>query len=250
MIRRIAAALGLALLAAPALACPEATDELIFHSCWGEARAELLLLPEDRPLPEPDEGGHLIVTGTYTGREPREGGQPAPVGFYMRRGEVVNRNMSRMDGLMVVRPEGGTLNLHNRAAVPLGGRTYNLRRLDERHAFTDEASQQGLSVMQSHLLVIDGEPDVTDQPNAPRFRRRVLFTDEDGFGVFQTTGAVTLYDAVQRLEETLAPEMALNLDMGSYDFCVFARDGVERQCGILGRGQMEKLSNLVLLAID
>lgn len=251
MIRCLAAALGLALLAAPALACPEPSDELVFHSCWGDARAELLLLPEDAPLaPAPAEGERLTVTGAYTGREPREGGHPAPVGFYMRRGEVVNRNMGRMDGLLVVDPEDGTLGLYDRAAVPLAGEVYNLRDLDDRRAFIEAASARGLSAMQSHLLVIRGAPDVGDQPDAPRFRRRVLFTDAHGYGVFQTSDAVTLHDAAMRLDEALAPTMALNLDMGSYDFCLRARGGVERQCGLLGRDQTEKLSNLVRLGID
>lgn len=251
MILAIAAALGLAILAAPALACPEPSDELIFHSCWGEPSAELLLVPEDLPLPELDEaGGRLVVTGAYTARHPREEGHPAPVGFYMRDGEVVTRNMARMDGLLLVDPRSGTLQLHDRSAVPLDGTTYNLRQLEPRHHFIDAASELGLSALQSHLLIINGEPDVTDQAEAPRFRRRVLFTDGFGYGVFQTMGAVTLFDAAERLHQTLAPDMALNLDMGSYDFCLFAREGVERRCGVLARDQIDKLSNLVLLTLQ
>ncbi|HUF55983.1 MAG TPA: hypothetical protein VMM55_05410, partial [Thermohalobaculum sp.] len=215
----IAAGLGLAFLAAPVLACPEPSDGLLFHSCWGEASADLVLLPEDEPLPEPPEDGvRLIVTGAYTGRDMREAGGPAPVGLYMRAGEVVNRNMSRMDGLLVVDPEEGDLALFDRAAVPRGSRTLNLRQVEPRHTFIDIASGAGLDVLQSHLLIIDGEFDVRDQPDAPRFRRRILYTDADGFGLFQTEDAVSLYDAARLLEEVVDPVMALNLDMGSYDF--------------------------------
>lgn len=248
---RLLAWLGAALAAAPALACPEPTDELLFHSCWGEASAELLLLPEDRPLPEPPEDGlRLIVTGAYTGRETREGGHPPPVGFFMRKGEVISRNMSRMDGLLLIDPETGELALHDRASVPLDDGMLDLRELRPRNEFIELASEAGLDVLQSHLLIIDGEVDVADQEGAPRFRRRILFTDEHGFGLFETTEALTLFDAAERLDSALAPEMALNLDMGSYDFCLISRDGIERRCGVLGPEQTDKLSNLLMLTLD
>lgn len=246
-----AAGLGLALLAAPALACPEPSDGLLFHSCWGEASADLVLLPEDQPLPEPPEDGvRLIVTGAYTARDMREAGHPAPVGLYMRAGEVVNRNMSRMDGLLVVDPQKGELALFDRTAVPRGSRTLNMRQVEPRETFIEIASRAGLDVLQSHLLIIDGELDVRDQPDAPRFRRRILFTDAEGFGLFQTEDAVTLYDAARLLEDAVDPVMALNLDMGSYDFCLLQRDGVERLCGVLGREQTDKLSNLLVLTFE
>ena len=242
---------GLALLAAPAMACPEPSEELIFHSCWGDARADLVLLPEDQPLPDPPEQGlRLIVTGAYTGRDARAPGRPAPVGLYMSDGRLVNRNMSRMDGLLIVDPDAGTLTLHDRGAVPREADTLNLRQVEPRREFVDHAAAAGLDVLQSHLLVIDGESDVTDVPDAPRFRRRILFTDDHGFGLFETAGAVTLYAAAARLEQAVAPDMALNLDMGSYDFCLRQEDGVERLCGLLDRGQIGKLSNLLMLTLE
>lgn len=250
MIRAFAAVMALALLAGPTLACPQPSDELLFHSCWGEPRADLTLLPEDMPLPDPpQEAGRLIVTGAYTGRRPREDGRPKPVGFFMRDGEVINRNMTRMDGLALIDPKTGALAIHDRSAAPLGDRVYNLRRVEPRAAFIEAAEDRGLSALQSHLLVIDGAPDVTDLAEAPRFRRRVLFTDDHGYGVYQSTGAETLFDAAERVHELFAPKMAMNLDMGSYDFCLMAEDGVERRCGVLSRDQTEKLSNLLILSI-
>lgn len=250
MTRPTAALLGLALLAvSPAQACPQPSPELLFHSCWGRSRAEVALLPEEALKPAPEQGLRLTVTGAYTGKEPRDGGHPNPVGFFMDEGRVVNPNMTRMDGLLIIEPESGTLSLHDRSAVPLGGRTYNLRRVAPRRAFTEAAVERGLSVLQSHLLVIDGEPDVSDQEDAPRFRRRVLFTDADGYGIYQSIGAETLYDTTARLEQAFAPDMALNLDMGSYDFCLRAEEGVERRCGTLDRDGTEKLSNLLVFTL-
>ena len=251
MLALIGAALGLALLAAPASACPEPGEELVFHSCWGEARAELLLLPEELPLSEPpEEGVRLLVTGAYTGREPREEGRPAPVGFHMQDGRLITRHMSAMDGLLIIDPETGAVSLENRASVPMDGRVLNLRQVGPRQEFIDRAAEAGLDVMQSHLLIIDGRIDVNERADAARYRRRILFTENEGFGVFETGEPVTLFEAARRLQERYAPDMALNLDMGTYDFCLIARGGVERRCGLLGRGQADRLSNLLMLSVQ
>lgn len=257
MTRRFAAAFILACLAAGgAAACPEPSEELVFHSCWGEAEARIALLPEETLGPPPESGVRIAVTGAYTAEEARDGDaegagpRPNPVGFFMHEGRLVNPNMTRMDGMLIVDPGAGTLSLHNRAAVELGGRTYNLRRVAPRRDFAAEARERGLSVLQSHLLIIDGKPDVSDVEDAPEFRRRILFTDADGYGVFETAGAVTLYDAAMALDERHDPQMALNLDMGSYDFCFRAEDGVERRCGVVARQDTGKLSNLIVLTVQ
>jgi hypothetical protein len=44
--------------------------------------------------------------------------------------------------------------------------------------------------------------------------------------------------------------MALNLDMGSYDYCQRATDGVESSCGGLSRNDTGKLSNLLILTLE
>ena len=117
----------------------------------------------------------------------------------------------------------------------MGGRDYDLSELEQRHDFLAEASARGLSVLQSHLLIVDGEVDVLPQEDAPVFTRRMLFTDEAGFGLYQTGRPETLYGAARQLAEALAPRMALNLDMGSYDYCQRAEDGAEAGCGRLER---------------
>lgn len=250
MIRGTVAGVALALCGATAaLGCPEPSTTLLFHSCWGDARASVLLLPEDNVPEAPNAGRRLVVTGAYTGRVPRDGGKPNPVGFFMRGADIVNHHMARMDGLLLVDAEGA-LDLVARAKARLDGEVYDLRRVAPRTAFGERAAERGLSIMQSHLLIIDGEPDVSEQSDAPRFRRRILFTDRDGYGLYQTADAVTLYDAAEALDEAYAPQMALNLDMGSYDFCLASDDGIERVCGVLGRDQTEKLSNLLVLSLD
>lgn len=249
-LRLAALALLLTLAARPGAACPEPGGGLLFHSCWGGARLDLLLLPEDLPLPEPRaEGLRLIVTGAYTGTETRGEGGPNPVGLFLRGGEVVNRNLARMDGILIVDPESGQPGFHHRARVRLAGRAYDLREFDQRSAFIDAAAERGLSVMQSHLLVDGGVSDVRPREDAPAHVRRVLFSDAEGYGVWQAPWAMTLHEATLAVTEALAPEMAMNLDMGSYDFCRRAEAGAETVCGTLAPEGTGKLSNLLMLTL-
>ncbi|MDA1077174.1 MAG: hypothetical protein O3A63_20875 [Proteobacteria bacterium] len=233
-------------LAAP---CPPPSSELLFHSCWGQARLAIRLLPEDLPLSAaPQAGRRLIVTGAYTGRDTRGEGLPKPVGLFIHQGQVLNPNLGRMDGVLVVDPADGVPRLHHRARLQLAENSYDLTMLEQRRQFIRAAASAGVSVMQSHLLIADGKVDVRPGDGAPAFVRRLLFIETSGFGIFQTESAMTLHDAAIRLAQAHAPKMALNLDMGSYDFCRFSQGGREIGCGILGG--TAKLSNLLLMTSD
>jgi hypothetical protein len=258
MMRRLAALVAPAALAlavgsaAPAAACPPPSVEVLFHSCWGdEARLAVALLPEDLPLPPaPEAGRRLVVTGAYTAREPRADGYPKPVGLFVQAGRVINPNLGRMDGVLITDPASGKPALHHRTRVPLGDGRYDLTRLEERRVFLDRAVAAGLSVLQSHLLIVDGRVDVREQEGAPAFVRRLLFTDADGFGIYQTTASLTLLEAAGQLAAEHAPRLALNLDMGSYDYCRIAEGGTETGCGLLGNVDPGKLSNLLVLSLE
>lgn len=252
MIHRIAGLALLVFVAAPqAFACPQPSDNVLFHSCWGQGRLAVYLLPEDVPMHEPvTEGQRLTVTGAYTSREARGDGLPKPVGLFARDGVVINPNLGRMDGVLVVDPVNGQPELHHRERLSLGGRNFDLTKLDQRREFIGEASEHRLSVMQSHLLIVDGQVDVRPQEDAPAFVRRMLFIDNSGFGLFQTNWPETLHDAAMKLAVELAPRMALNLDMGSYDYCQRAEDGAESSCGALGHDETGKLSNLLVLTLE
>jgi len=238
------------LFVAPAGACPAPSDQLLFHSCWGDARIAVLLLPEELPLPEPSaEGRRMVVTGAYTGRENRTEGRPKPVGLFVHRGTVINRNLGRMDGVLLIDPATGQPELHHRQRLVLGGRSFDLTQLDQRLAFLAGASALGVSALQSHLLIVDGAVDVREQEDAPVFTRRILFVDAEGFGLYQTRWPQTLFDAAHQVLSDLAPRMALNLDMGSYDYCQRTEEGVESGCGALDRSSTAKLSNLLMLTL-
>lgn len=244
-----ASALAISLLAGAAAACPAPSPELLFHSCWGAAGAELLLLPEDA-LPPLDAGMRdLIVSGAYTGTEARAEGGPKPVGLFVHGGRVVNPNLGRMDGILVL-PPGGPPRIAERSRVALGTATYDLSDMAERRAFAAAAARTGTEVLQSHLLVVDGRPDVRPREDAPAHRRRILFTGPEGWGVWQTRAPETLHAATLAIAARLAPRMALNLDMGSFDYCWWRAPGAApRRCGVRREGDTARLSNLLRLTL-
>jgi hypothetical protein len=245
MIGRTGGAAVAVLVALPAFACPVENERLLFHSCHGPAAVELLLLPEEADaLAAPPGGESLAVTGGYTGTETRAGGYPNPVGLFVDNGRIVNPNLARMDGILVIGPDG-QLGIHQRTRVPQRGGVADLTDPDQRLDFAGWAAENGLSVLQSHLLIVDGRLDVRQQLDAPKARRRLLFTDRRGWGVYQTTDAVTLFDAAYELQQRHRPTMALNLDMGSFDYCVATDAGEAATCGVLDAGATAKLSNVL-----
>lgn len=230
---------------AAAATCPEEDDRVLFHSCRGQATAELLLLPEEaESLTVPSPGDALVVGGGYTGTDQRDEGRPNPVGIFVDDGRLVNPNLARMDGILVIDPDGQP-QIHHATRVPLRDAVADLTDPDQRLDFAAWAAENGLSVMQSHLLITDGRVDVRPQMDAPKARRRLLFSGPDGWGVYQTRNAVTLFDAAFELNRRIRPEMALNLDMGSYDYCLRTTDGAAINCGVLGVSETAKLSNLL-----
>ncbi|MEM9043309.1 MAG: hypothetical protein AAGC81_01335 [Pseudomonadota bacterium] len=230
-----------------AMACPEPSDTILFHSCWGEAEAESLLLPEESPVPQ-TAADRLVVTGGYTGKDVRLERRPNPVGMFIHRGQIINPTLARMDGIVILSVDGG-LNIQHRGAVRFRDRVFDLTKLDERALFRDQISVRGETVFQSHLLIVNGQVDVRPREGAPEAVRRILMLDNDGFGVYQTRSAVSLFDATTEVRDALSPDMAVNLDMGSYDYCLATREGVETNCGVLARGNTDKLSNLLVLRL-
>ncbi|MEL6577040.1 MAG: hypothetical protein AAFQ81_14245 [Pseudomonadota bacterium] len=227
-------------------AVPEGT---MIHICAGEGAASLLLLPEDWP-PEPATTRDLLVTGAYTGKDTRGEGIAAPVGLLLRDGALIGRNIARMDGILVIDPEDRQPRLYRRDGVMLRGQAYDLSPLDQREAFFAAASAAGVSALQSHLLVIEGRVDTRAVEGAPEAQRRILYTMSDGaFGIWQSDRALTLDAAARAVAAAVAPEMALNLDMGSFDFCLARRpDAAPAACGVVGPRQMPgRLSNVLRL---
>ena len=140
---------------------------------------------------------------------------------------------------------------HNVAQVQLDDTTFNLREKAQRDNFISQATISELSIIQSHLLISDGHLDLRELPDQPRFRRRILFSTETGdIGIFDTSpDALTLFEAAIALEALARPVMALNLDMGAYDYCARNDGGNLGNCGLLSRRKTEILTNVLTVRL-
>ena len=147
-------------------------DPQVWAALGTPGAAELLLLPEDAARLDDAPVGGLTVTGAYTGTGMREGDRPKPVGVFLRDGDVASREFGRMDGLLIVAPDGSA-RIALASAAELEGRRHDLTDLDGRRAFLEAASESGASVLQSHLLIRDGALDLRPVEDAPLAVRRV-----------------------------------------------------------------------------
>lgn len=242
-----AAALAVAL--APAVA-PAATAEVLAAACPGPGAAALLLLPEDRAALDAAPPGTVAVTGAYTGADRRAEDRPKPVGVFLRAGARISLELARMDGLLVIGPDGAA-RIATVEDAPLAGRRFDLRDLAGRVAFAEAAAEIGASALQSHLLIREGALDLRPVEGAPVARRRALLEDADGSLIlWESDGPLTLHAAAEAMRAAHAPRMALNLDMGSFDFCERRRAAGPAPCGLVGRDALPRLSNLILLRDD
>ena len=208
-----------------ALACT--AEGVLFYD--SDPTVSIHVVPDDLPLG--DTRG-ITVTGAYTGTELRNGGGGLPVGFFIRNGEVINRNGSRMDGVLLIDGDGARITRRDAIGIDSA---------EGRLAFAEQATGKEISLLQSHLLISGGELDIHPIDGAPRFTRRVLFQSQGGLGIWQSPQPLTLYAAAVAVQRACAPDMAMNLDMGSFDYCT--SDG--RFCGLLR--ETDRLSNLLRL---
>ncbi len=237
------AAILTALVASPAMAeCGAMVPGVLFGGCSiSQIQARLILVPEGGVVPDASTGSHVTVTGAYTSGEKRE-----PEGLFIIDGEALDPYPQGWDGVALI-DHSGRLTVHHAERIDMGNERFDLRRKASRVAFAQAARLRGWSAFQSHLLVIDGAVDTKPREGAPRFARRLLYMLQDGsIGLYETS-PMTLHDAALAIHAALSPVMALNLDMGSYDYCRIEGQGA-RNCGALAPGQTAKLSNLLVLS--
>lgn len=229
----------------PAAAGGAPPELMMLEATPGEARVRLLFLPDDAAAierPSKPEVERLTVTGAYS-----SGDRFGPEGFVLKRGEALRPVPQGWDGVLLVDAEGRA-RIFDVSAAELAGDRYNLRDVEARRVFLRMAESRGLSAIQSHLLVKEGVLDLKPVDGARRFRRRLLFQTEDGrIGVFDTSPKpTTLFEAAVALKTKVdGVHMALNLDMGTYDFCVWRTADVRRLCGVLTAHEQQALTNLI-----
>ena len=209
---------------------------VLLHSCQADVKVKLRVLPDNT---QPDNNHLLTVAGTYS-----SGDRFGIEGLVLREGTVISRRYQNWDGVLVL-DENAQPHLYHAKRVTLGGAEFNLKQTVSRAGFIAKALEMSVTVLQSHLLISNGQLDLKNIEAAPRFKRRLLVTFKDGsFGVWETKHAETLYEAARQVQVELAPDMALNLDMGAYDYCISGPIDAQKDCGLLLVSQ-DRLTNLL-----
>ncbi|MEO0342973.1 MAG: succinate dehydrogenase [Pseudomonadota bacterium] len=209
--------------------CPKVASVLI-SNCASPLHVQLI---------EPSElsktKNYLVVTGTYS-----SGDRLGVEGLAVMSGEVKSRRLQDWDGVLILGNDGQP-QMFNARRVEFANELFNIKDHDQAFELLDLVAEHGASMMQSHLLISNGVLDLRQLVNAPVFYRRIFYVTHDGgFGVWQSPSRLTLYDAAVQLQDELRPKMALNLDMGSYDFCRKAN----QECGRL-TVSIDQLTNLL-----
>jgi hypothetical protein len=226
-------------LTAMAEGCPARAQVSVFHSCEIPAVVDLQFHPlklEHAPTEI------LSVTGAYSSAD-RFGVE----GLAIDADRLVSSRFQGWDGFLLVSPSG-VPQIFNASEIQLGDTSYNLKRQPDRREFVAQARDDGYSLIQSHLLIVDGALDVRHVEKARRFVRRMFFTDSAGWGVYETKSAVTLYDAALEIQEALNPDMVMNLDMGAYNYCQQNTVDGFKACGDLFT-KAENLTNLITIQL-
>lgn len=221
-----------ALIASPAMSQSCMDNRSILISNCDRPLEMRIIAPSSLEGVSPD----LVVTGTYS-----SGDRLGIEGLAVIDGEILSRRLQGWDGVLIVGPDRQP-QIFNARDVRFQGKAFNIKNRDEGMALLQDVSEAGASMLQSHLLISDAVLDLRNLENAPVFYRRLLYIRQNGsFGIWQPDARLTLYDAAVRLQDEMRPVMALNLDMGAYDFCQ-RKDGTN--CGRLTVG-MEALTNLL-----
>lgn len=209
---------------------------MLLHSCADATTLRLRVLPDDTGRGN----RHLLsVAGTYS-----SGDRFGIEGLVIQSGTIVSHRYQNWDGVLVI-DKNSVPDLFHAKNVVIGSMAYDLKNKPSRDAFVIKALDMGLTVIQSHLLISNGTLDLSDVEDAPEFKRRLLVTFDDGsFGVWETTSVETLYTAAKQVLDALKPKMALNLDMGAYDYCQSGPKDAEQDCGRL-IVSADKLTNLL-----
>lgn len=198
-----------------------------------------LFLLENTDRPQNLFKERLEITGTYT--SPYD----YPTGLFIQEGKIINPIMQSWDGLLVV-DRNGRLNLMNLNEFQYGFRTYKIKERQEDYLdFLKFASDDKISVMQSHLILNNGEIDVSN--NKRLFKRRAVVSDKSGeiFVYDSLNKSISLFDLATILKEKYDALYAINLDMGAFNYCSFIKNGIQtKDCGDLSKDT--RLSNIIV----
>jgi len=219
--------------------CEITLENILFNSCDKQAVIALEFHPLELSY---DTNNLLSVTGAYS-----SGDRFGVEGLAFDGARLVSNRFQRWDGVFLVSPKGIPY-IFSANNIKLWKKNFNLTIKNERIKFVKLAQSKGWSMIQSHLLILDGDLDLYDVDNARRFIRRMFFIKKSGWGVYQTKTASTLYEAATEIKSMLNPDMVINLDMGAYNYCQVSTELGPKACGEL-LTKSENLTNLITIQL-
>ncbi len=184
----------------------------------------------------------LIVTGGYT--SPLK----IPAGLAINKGKIINPALQKWDGFLIIDSDG-KIHIADVNQINYQFRQFNLHKSYEDYRyFLKIASREKLTVIQSHLLINQGKILTTEGKNSKIFRRRVVFgTADGGIHVYDSLEQViTLHALAKTLKEQYDAQIALNLDMGIYNYgMLYNKKGKTKDYSSLGQNII--LSNVLVI---
>jgi len=182
----------------------------------------------------------LEMTGTYTSAF------HYPTGLFVVDGDVINPVLQKWDGLVIL-DASGTLHIKDIHTLEYRFRHFKIKQSYQDYLdFLKLAEEQKFSIFQTHLLIKNGEIDVSPI-SKKRFRRRVIFQDRhDAISIYDSFDKqLTFYELAQTLKEQYDAFNVVNLDMGPYGYCArYERD--KRVILYNGKGKGVQLSNIII----
>lgn len=219
--------------------CGAPDESILFYSCNTPANISLKFHPLELSHSSDD---ILSITGAYSSGD-RFGVEGLAFGGL----RLISSRFQSWDGVLLISPNGAP-HIFSVRNIKLWEKDFDLTIKSERNSFIKLAQLKGWSMIQSHLLISDGNLDLYNVDNARRFMRRMFFIKKSGWGVYQTKTASTLYEAASEIKSKHSPDMVINLDMGAYNYCQISTDKGPKACGELLTNS-ENLTNLITIQL-
>jgi hypothetical protein len=183
----------------------------------------------------------IVMAGGYTAPD------SLPDGLTIVNGTVVNPTLQKFDGLIIIHPNH-QIELTNVDNIRLNETVLHLKsNPTDLTTLLNIATKNKISILQSHLLLDKGMILIGEKASTRVFRRRVIFqTSDHQLYVYDSLDKKeTLLETATRLKQQFGANTAINLDMGTYNYCWRNENQQITSFSEMGAGIV--LSNLLVL---
>jgi len=174
----------------------------------------------------------IILTGTYTSPF------AIPTGLCIINGEIINPALQKWNGLLILNKDR-QLNIYSADDLTVDFKDLKIKtNYNDYIDFVEKLKQDKLSVIQSHLILYKGNVLIENNPQEKKFRRRIIFqTADNSIHIYDSFDKeVTLFDIATSLHADFKAVSAINLDMGTYNFCkLFTNNTLSKNYSELGK---------------